>query len=83
MVSTGELLFFLFFDFHITALSVFFQAVKLKPDDPRAHTNLGAILHLLGQNTKAAISYREALRLQPGDPTTLTNLAKLSVAKTI
>lgn len=53
------------------------QAVRLRPDDARAHTNLGAILHLLGRPIQAAISYREALKLQPNDPTTLANLAKL------
>lgn len=60
---------------------VLLQAVKLRPDDARAHTNLGAILHLLGRATQAAASYREALRLQPADPTTLANLAKLGVSE--
>lgn len=55
------------------------QAVHLKPNDARAHTNLGAILHLLGQAKKAAASYREALKLQPGDVTTMKNLAKLGL----
>lgn len=49
----------------------------MRPTDARAHTNLGAILHLLGRPMQAAISYREALKLQPNDPTTLANLAKL------
>ena len=53
----------------------------MRPDDARAHTNLGAILHLLGRQTQAASSYRDALKLQPGDPTTLANLAKLGVAE--
>lgn len=52
----------------------------LRPDDARAHTNLGAIQHLLGRTKLAAASYREALQLQPGDPTTLANLAKLGVS---
>lgn len=57
------------------------QAVRLRPDDARAHTNLGAILHLLGRSNQAAISYKEALQLQPNDPTTLQNLAKLGIAE--
>lgn len=57
------------------------QAVKLRPDDARAHTNLGAILHLLGRTAQAAVSYRDALKIQPGDPTTLANLAKLGVVE--
>lgn len=57
------------------------QAVQLRPDDARAHTNLGAILHLLGRTDQAVNSYREALHLQPNDPTTLANLAKLGVTE--
>ena len=60
--------------------TIFFgKAVKLRPQEARAHTNLGAILHLLGRTQEAANSYREALRLQPDDLTTLSNLAKLGV----
>lgn len=55
------------------------QAVQLRPNDPRAHTNYGAILHLMGRTQLAINSYRQALQLQPGDGTTLTNLAKLGV----
>lgn len=55
------------------------QAVKLRPNDARAHTNLGAILHLLGQTQQATLSYKNALNLQPDDPTTLGNLKKLGV----
>lgn len=57
------------------------QAVRLRPDDARAHTNLGAILHLLGRPIQAAISYKEALQLQPNDPTTIANLAKLGISE--
>lgn len=53
----------------------------MRPDDARAHTNLGAILHLLGRPQQAVASYKEALRLQPNDPTTMTNLAKLGVVE--
>ena len=58
------------------------QAVQLRPNDPRAHTNYGAILHLMGRTQQAINSYRQALKLQPGDGTTLTNLAKLGVYET-
>lgn len=54
----------------------------MRPNDAHAHTNLGAILHLLGRTRKAAASYKEALRLQPGDVTTLGNLAKLGLTET-
>lgn len=59
----------------------YLQAVRLRPDDARAHTNLGAILHLLGEPIQAAISYKEALQLQPNDPTTIANLAKLGISE--
>lgn len=59
------------------------KAVQLRPDDARAHTNLGAILHLLGRPTQAANSYKEALQLQPNDPTTIANLAKLGIAEMV
>lgn len=58
------------------------KAVELRPNDPRAHTNYGAILHLMGRTQQAINSYRQALKLQPGDGTTLTNLAKLGVYET-
>ncbi|KAG5677610.1 hypothetical protein PVAND_007354 [Polypedilum vanderplanki] len=55
------------------------QAAILRPNDARAHTNLGAILHLLGRTHEAILSYKVALNLQPNDPTTLDNLRKLKV----
>lgn len=63
-------------DEHLT-----YQAVNLRPTDARAHTNLGAILHLLGRTQQATVSYQAALNLQPGDPTTLGNLKKLGVSE--
>lgn len=60
-------------------LSIIFQAVNLRPDDARAHTNLGAIFHLLGHTQQAIQSYKTALNLQPNDATTLNNLRKLKV----
>jgi protein O-mannosyl-transferase len=60
---------------------VLLQAVNLRPKDARAHTNLGAILHLLGQTQQATLSYKAALNLQPGDPTTIGNLKKLGATE--
>lgn len=58
--------------------SIGYMSPTLSPlQDARSHTNLGAILHLIGKYAEAADSYREALRLQPNDVTTLTNLHKL------
>lgn len=65
----------------MTQLNFLLQAVNLRPNDARAHTNLGAILHLLGRTQQATVSYKIALNLQPNDPTTLGNLKKLGVAE--
>lgn len=61
------------------SLFILRKAVQLRPNDARAHTNLGAILHLLGQSNQAADSYKQALQLQPNDSTTIANLAKLGI----
>lgn len=63
----------------LLSLFVLRKAVQLRPNDARAHTNLGAILHLLGQSNQAADSYKQALQLQPNDSTTIANLAKLGI----
>jgi predicted O-linked N-acetylglucosamine transferase (SPINDLY family) len=43
----------------------FRQAVRLKPDDAAAHSNLGNALRELGHLEEAVASLREALRLRP------------------
>ena len=45
--------------------------------NPAAHMNLGAILHLQGKLDEAEWSYRRALELRPGDQLTEENLRKL------
>lgn len=59
------------------------QACNIRPNDARAHTNLGAILHLLGRTHQATLSYKIALNLQPNDPTTLGNLKKLGATENL
>ncbi len=81
---SGQLRHFQYFRANWTLCKIWIlneQGVKLRPDDARSHTNLGAILHLLGRTAQAAVSYRNALKIQPGDPTTLANLAKLGVVE--
>lgn len=45
--------------------------------NPAAHMNLGAMLHLQGKLDEAEKSYRKALELRPGDQLTEENLRKL------
>ena len=45
--------------------------------NPAAHMNLGAMLHLQEKLDEAENSYMKALRLRPGDQLTEENLRKL------
>lgn len=47
------------------ALAKYRQALKTKPDYPRAHLNLGNALLAIGQAEKAVASYRAAILLDP------------------
>ena len=47
------------------------------PQNPVAHMNLGAMLHLQGKLKEAEMSYTRALKLRPGDQLTEENLKKL------
>ncbi len=53
------------------------KALELRPDDPSAHLNLGACLHLVGKLEEAETHYLEAGRLNPGDDMTEINLGRL------
>jgi serine/threonine-protein kinase len=43
------------------------EAIRLKPDDARAHTSLGNALRGQGKVTEAIAEFREAIRLKPDD----------------
>jgi Flp pilus assembly protein TadD len=45
--------------------------------DPSAHMNLGAMLHLVGKLKEAEDRYFSALKLNPGDSATKTNIQRL------
>ena len=47
------------------ALKALEQALKLDPESPTTHLNLGVCYQALGQSSRARDAYREALRLQP------------------
>jgi tetratricopeptide (TPR) repeat protein len=47
------------------AIAAYREAIRLRPDDARAHTNLGNALRDQGKVDEAIAAYREAIRLQP------------------
>jgi tetratricopeptide (TPR) repeat protein len=51
------------------------EALRLKPDFPAAHNNLGAALRAQGRLAEAAAAYREAVRLKHDYPEAHCNLA--------
>jgi Flp pilus assembly protein TadD len=60
-----------------SALVALVQSLRLDPDDPRTHSDLGVVLHAIGQPVKAKESFRRALRLAPGMPEARANLDAL------
>lgn len=50
---------------------------KINFQDPGAHVNLGAMLHLNGKFQEAIAHYQTALKLDPHDELALENLKKL------
>src|SRR5262249_19658895 len=50
------------------------EALRLRPDDPEAHYNLGAALSRQGRDKEAQAAYREALRLRLHYPQAHCNL---------
>ena len=50
------------------------EAIRLKPDDAEAHTNLGNVLSSQGKLDEAIAEYREAIRLKPDDAEAHYNL---------
>jgi Flp pilus assembly protein TadD/DNA-binding CsgD family transcriptional regulator len=53
------------------------EALRLRPDYPEAHNNLGVALRSRGDSHTAEQHYRDALRLRPGYPEAHHNLAVL------
>ena len=48
------------------AVAEYREAIRLKPDLPKAHANLGFALEASGDRPGAIAEYREAIRLKPG-----------------
>lgn len=57
------------------------DAYLFRSQNPVAHMNLGAMLHMQGKLDEAEKSYMKALELRPGDQLTKENLRKLRSLK--
>ena len=57
------------------------DAYLIRSQNPVAHMNLGAMLHMQGKLDEAEKSYMKALELRPGDQLTKENLRKLRSLK--
>ncbi|RUS78414.1 hypothetical protein EGW08_013828 [Elysia chlorotica] len=59
------------------AEELYIAATKIKPKEPAAWMNLGAMLHINGKYSEAEQAYLTALQLKPGDKVTTDNLKRL------
>ena len=60
-----------------SAIAHYKEAVRLAPDAPDWHVNLGLLLIRKGQFADAAAEFRGALQLRPDDPETHNNLGAM------
>jgi Flp pilus assembly protein TadD len=58
------------------AARYFEEALRLRPESPEVHNNLGLVLAQQGRLDAAAAHFREALRLRPGFQDAQLNLAR-------
>jgi Flp pilus assembly protein TadD len=63
------------------AIGHFTQALRLKPDSPEVHGNLGLALELAGQTNNAIGQYEQALRLNPEYAQAQKGLARLRMVQ--
>ncbi len=56
------------------AIAEFQEAIRLKPDDHKVHSNLGIALRDQGKLAEAIAEFREAIRLKPDDSALHSNL---------
>lgn len=62
-----------------TAVAIWADAVRKRPDNPRAHGNLAFEMAVIGQSMEALTEFREAVRLDPQDSKAHTNLGGILV----
>lgn len=59
------------------AVDLIEHALAIKPDDPRAHANLGLALKSLGRLPNAAYHFRQAIELDPANSNAQNNLGNI------
>lgn len=62
---------------HSDILFYSFQALKLRPSDPRCHNNIGTALLMAGKINEALISFETAVQLKPDFTDPLSNIATI------
>lgn len=63
------------------AVAEYSEALRVKPDFPEAHNNLGMVLAAKGDYDGAISEYREALRFNPDHPNAHNNLGNTLMCK--
>jgi Flp pilus assembly protein TadD len=63
------------------AISQYREDLKLSPDDPEGHNNLGVVLFQKGNRNEAITQFQEALRLKPDYANAQKNLAAAMAAQ--
>jgi tetratricopeptide (TPR) repeat protein len=62
-------------DNHSQAIKYLEEAIKIKPDNLKAHYNLGLVYEIMGRYQDAASEYRKVALLNPDHPEIYNNLA--------
>ena len=63
------------------AVTQYEQALRINPDFPEAHFNLGLALEKLGRTPEAIAHYRQAVKLQPDFLPATSALARLQAGQ--
>ncbi len=59
------------------ALRALVASLRLEPEDPITHNDLGVVLHAIGDDARARACFERALKLAPGMPQAIENLRGL------
>ncbi|CAL8104977.1 unnamed protein product [Orchesella dallaii] len=61
----------------LSAANYYDLSIKFNPVSVQAHTNIGAIYHLMNDYNQANFHYKEALKIEPDNMIVLNNMKKL------
>jgi tetratricopeptide (TPR) repeat protein len=62
---------------HQKAIGAFKLAIRIQPDNAKAHCNLGSVLRDLGMHREALEAYQQAIRIQPDNAKAHCNLGSV------